>query len=188
MADIEETQRRIASALSRIDAGVEALQVRAATQVDPAAHAALHAALEEEKRLSAQAEARRAEQAAQHEAALRDLRAALEETEARAMAAEAAASSGAEGGAETVPQDMRAMEAELDRLKATVAQLRETVAALREAQEAGVADPQILNRSLVAELDALRAERAAEVAETTAILAALEPLLGDQPADRKEGA
>ncbi len=66
---------------------------------------------------------------------------------------------------------------ELQRMRRTNTALREQVAALRAAQTAGVTEPQLINKSLMVELDALRALRLTEVAEMDEILAALEPHL-----------
>lgn len=66
---------------------------------------------------------------------------------------------------------------ELQRMRRTASALRDQIAALRAAQETGVTEPQLINKALVAELDALRAIRLTEVAEMDEILAALEPHL-----------
>jgi hypothetical protein len=55
--------------------------------------------------------------------------------------------------------------------------LLQQVEALREAQMNGVTEPQLVNKALVVELDALRALRLTEMAEMDEILAALEPHL-----------
>lgn len=66
---------------------------------------------------------------------------------------------------------------ELQRMRRTNASLRDQIAALQTAQAAGVAEPQLINKSMLVELDALRALRLTEVAEMDEILAALEPHL-----------
>lgn len=66
---------------------------------------------------------------------------------------------------------------EMLRLKKANAKLIEVNAALREAQAAGPADSPVLNRSLAAELDALHAERRAEMAEMEEILSEIRPLV-----------
>lgn len=66
---------------------------------------------------------------------------------------------------------------ELQRMRRTASALRDQIAALRAAQEEGVTEPQLINKALVAELDALRAIRLTEVAEMDEILAGLEPHL-----------
>jgi small-conductance mechanosensitive channel len=62
------------------------------------------------------------------------------------------------------------------RMRKVVIQLRETVRGLREAQTAGLADAGAINAALAVEVEALRLERQAELAEMDAILAALKPL------------
>jgi hypothetical protein len=64
-------------------------------------------------------------------------------------------------------------------MKKTVIQLRESLAALREAQTKAVADPHLVNRAMLTELEALRATRLTEMAQMEAILAELHPLIGD---------
>lgn len=160
MADIEESQSRIAAALSRIDAGVDALQAQSAQAADTGELDALRAALEEEKLVSAQLEERIRKLKSTHEMALEAARAAA---------------------APAVP--VAEVDAELQKLKQVIRQLRENNQALREANETGVTEPHLINKSMLTELEALRAERAADVAETSAILKALEPMLADQ----KEG-
>ena len=72
-----------------------------------------------------------------------------------------------------------AADAEIRRLKQLGDELTETNRALTAAAAAGVAEPALINRSLMSELDALRAQRAAEIAEMDGILAELKPLIGE---------
>jgi uncharacterized protein YhaN len=84
--------------------------------------------------------------------------------------------------AEKVDRLNRALDAqglELQRMKKTVIQLRESLAALRETQTVAVADPRLVNRAMLTELEALRATRLTEMAQMEAILAELYPLIGD---------
>jgi DNA repair exonuclease SbcCD ATPase subunit len=71
---------------------------------------------------------------------------------------------------------------ELQRMRKNVIQLRETVRALREAQSEGLAEPHLLNRAMLAELETLRAARLSEIAEMDEILSELKPLL-EEPQD-----
>lgn len=66
---------------------------------------------------------------------------------------------------------------EMLRLKKANTKLIEANRQLREGVEAQVIEPSAINRSLVAELDALRAERAADLAEIEDVLAELKPLI-----------
>jgi len=160
MAELEETQRRISAALARIDAGVDVLGTLSA-QADPEKMASLEAALNDERARSAELETR-----------LKDLTAQYEE----AMAAQQSAAQANPHASPAVAE----MDAELQQLKQAIQQLRTDNQALRDAQASAVTSPDLINQSMASELDALRAERAAEVAEASAILAALEPLLNNQ--------
>ena len=62
-------------------------------------------------------------------------------------------------------------------MRKTAVTLREQLRQLREAQAAGVAEPHLINKSMLAELDALRATRLTELAELDEIAAALDPHL-----------
>ncbi len=66
---------------------------------------------------------------------------------------------------------------EMLRLKKANTRLIEANRKLREGVEAQVIEPSAINRSLVAELEALRAERAAEAAEMEDVLGELKPLI-----------
>lgn len=66
---------------------------------------------------------------------------------------------------------------EMLRLKKANTKLIEANRQLREGHEAMVIEPSAVNRALLAELEALRAERAADVAEMEDVLGELKPLL-----------
>lgn len=66
---------------------------------------------------------------------------------------------------------------EVLRLKKANARLVEANAGLRQAQAEAFPDATIVNRSISAELEALQAERRAEMAEMEEILAELKPLI-----------
>jgi chromosome segregation ATPase len=72
---------------------------------------------------------------------------------------------------------------EMLRLKKANSKLIEANRQLREGHEAQVIEPSAINRSLVAELEALRAERAAELAEMEDVLGELKPLVGAKGQD-----
>lgn len=69
------------------------------------------------------------------------------------------------------------MDRELQRLRQVNAELREINDQLRRAVEAGISEPHLVNKAMMAELDALRATRAADAAEMDAILGELRPIL-----------
>lgn len=77
------------------------------------------------------------------------------------------------------------LDKDLQRLRKANDQLREANSALREANEAGVGEPHLINKAMLAELESLRASRATDAAEAKAILSRLEPLLAK--ADLAEG-
>ena len=153
MSDIEELERRISAAFDRIGQAVDGF-------VPPTTGAGtgeLQDALLTEQTTNAQ---------------LAERLRVVKEREA-SQAAEAAG---------TVDRLTRALDAqglELQRMKKTVIQLRETLRALREAQTEALADPHLVNRAMLTELEALRATRLTEMAQMEEILAELHPLIGD---------
>ncbi|TNF23364.1 MAG: hypothetical protein EP318_00415 [Rhodobacteraceae bacterium] len=163
MADIEELQRRLTVAIERITKGVEGLQAAPPSPeggpVDVAALqqklAEAESALEDERIVGQQRDER-----------IKTLHAKLEDAQAT-MKARLDAQSEA-----TAQIDL-----ELQRLRRANEELRANNKALREAQEQGVSDPHLINTSMIAELEALNAARAAEIAEAAAIEAALKQLL-----------
>lgn len=167
MHEIAELERRITAAMDRIGLGLGALaEARAALPVPDAglAEAAdveatlLREALDEERMANAQLNER-----------LRVLR----DRDARAQA-EAAA----EGDRLTRLLDEQGLETQ--RLHKLTVKLREDLRQLREAAQDGVADSAMINRAMLAELEALRADRSAEAAEMRDILAAIHPLLREE--------
>ncbi|MBS1301639.1 hypothetical protein [Loktanella sp. SALINAS62] len=72
---------------------------------------------------------------------------------------------------------LETLDGAIQRLRAANADLREEAEALRNAATDGVVDAEAINRALVAELEALRADRAAESAEIAALLGTLKPVL-----------
>lgn len=170
MSEIFELQSRLAAALERIAGGVEALPVAteapaADVEADAEEVAALKQALDDEKLVTAQLEER-----------LRAIKAKQREAEEAGAALAGTA------------QKMAELDAELQRLRKANTQLREINQQLREANEQGVGEPHLINKSMLTELEALRAARAADVAEAETIRAALEPLLAGEPAPEGEDA
>jgi len=72
---------------------------------------------------------------------------------------------------------------EMLRLKKANTKLIEANRQLREGVEAKVIEPSAVNRALLAELEALRAERAADIAEMEDVLGELKPLLANGSPD-----
>ncbi len=150
MSEIDELQRRITAAMDRVASGVEALSGGNAGDTE-----ALKQALDEEKTVNAQL-TERVRVLGERQAK------ALEAMETRATASEAR---------------MTQLDTDLQRLRRANAQLSEACAALRDANAEGVGDAHLINKAMMAELEALRAARTAEVAQADTLLAALTPLL-----------
>jgi len=68
---------------------------------------------------------------------------------------------------------------DMQRMRKTVIQLRETLRGLREAQVAALPDAGLVHGALIAELEALRTERHADLIEMEAIIAELKPLTAE---------
>lgn len=150
MSNIEDLQARITAALDRAAQGVDALSAGSGGDT-----AALQAQLDEEKTVNAQLEERLRSVNEKHRAEVETMRADMQDTRAK----------------------VDALDLELQRLRQANSELRESNAALRDANAAGVGDAHLINKSMMAELEALRAARAADVAEASAILSALTPVL-----------
>lgn len=167
MNDIAELERRIEFAMERIAKGIENLD-KAAGGAAPAGDAPQAADTDEIETLCAQlAEERLAN--AQLEERVRALR---QKQEAQATRSEAELV--------TLRESMEHLDAELARLRKANAQLQDSNAALRAANQAGVAEPHLINKSMMAELESMRAARQVDLAEVQAIKGALVPLLQDK--------
>lgn len=158
MEDFAELERRFSKAFERIHAGLGVLSERAGRQADAASAArisALGAELEAERGVSAGLQERLRQQEDAHAGAVADLQSKLTEAQ----------------------RHLTALDTELQRLRQASDELLETSEALRAAQEEGVTEPHLINRALLAELDALRAVRSGELAEIEAVLSELRPLV-----------
>ncbi|EEX15435.1 conserved hypothetical protein [Citreicella sp. SE45] len=201
MSQIEELQSRMSRALDRIAKGVEALSAAPpsapvpepqpeaapgpATAVDTgwaeaaeeaAAEAAaeiarLRDALDEEKMANSQLEER-----------VKTLRSRLEEAQA-APAAPMVSDAALMERVEAQRESMAALDAEMQRLKTANDMLRKTCEEMRGALQDNVGEPHLVNKAMLAELEALRAARAAEEAEIRAVLGAMAPLLSEAAGD-----
>ncbi|CAM9972660.1 MAG: hypothetical protein CMF72_23805 [Mameliella sp.] len=185
-AEQELAQTREAFAAAReqaeadLDAAVAAVRVDAAAEMERALAEAqttsdtdegdtpevteLKEALDEEQMANAQLQER-----------LRVLKARMAEAEAPTGTEPAGSAS------------LAALDAELQKLRAANEELMAANAALREANAQGVGEPELINRGMEAELEALRAARSAEAAETGAVLDALTPLLAEAAEDGRQG-
>lgn len=176
MNEIAELERRIAYAIERISKGVEAMdQAKAVVaQPDPvaatpapvadpdgnAAVEALRAELEEERLANAQLEER-----------VRTLKRRQEVQAANLLTEQA-----------TAREKLAHLDSELTRLRKANDQLQASNEALRAAQQSGMSEPHLVNKSMMTELEAMRAARRVDRAEAEAIKVALVPLLRDPEA------
>lgn len=153
MSQIEELQRRITSALDRIGQGLDGLS--GGGDGGAGELAALRTELEEEKLANAQLQER--------------LKSIREKHEANAEASEKAQAKQATA--------MKKLDSDLQSVRKANQQLRDNNQLLREANEAGVAEPHLINKAMLAELEGLRAARATDRSEANAVLADLEQLI-----------
>jgi DNA repair exonuclease SbcCD ATPase subunit len=152
MSDIDELQRRITAAMDRVASGLDQL---GANSSDDSAR--LEQALEEEKSVNAELTER---------ARVLNQRQEVELAAATQMA-------------EAANARMAELDEKIQRVRKANDGLRELNDALRVANEAGVGEPHLINKSMMAELEALRAARAVDVSEVTAIIEALTPLINE---------
>ncbi|MHA6344805.1 hypothetical protein [Roseivivax sp. CAU 1761] len=163
MSEIDELQHRIASALDRIAVGAEALErVRPAADPEPPATdpeelAELRAALEDERLANRQLEER--------------VRALKERQEGQLAELRAQIGAGREG--------LLHLDAELQRMRQANETLEAATQELSRALAEGAGDKAMIDRAMLAELESIRAARAADEAEARAVLGALTPLLAD---------
>jgi hypothetical protein len=161
MQEISELEKRITAALERISKGVDRIALAprmAAAGAQPlagAAEAALRVQLDEERSLTAQ---------------LQDRLRTAKERESKGDLQERI---------DRLTQQLDVQGLELQRMRRTAAALGDQLSALRLAQTGAVTEPQMINKAMAAELDALRSLRLAEVAEMDEILAALEPHIAE---------
>jgi ribosomal protein L16 Arg81 hydroxylase len=164
MTQMDELEQRIKAALDRIARGVEALDLAPAevpapaeplAESDPGEIAALRDALEDERIANAQLEER-----------VRAIR-EKQEGDVAGMRAQIA------GQTETFAR----LDTELQRLRRANEMLISTNQEMRRALEGKVGEPHLINKAMLAELESLRASRAADAAENRAVLDTLEPLL-----------
>tara|TARA_R110002110_G_scaffold40880_28_gene130552 strand:- start:5152 stop:5787 length:636 start_codon:yes stop_codon:yes gene_type:complete len=199
--DIAEFERRITSALERIGAGLDAFAAPALaspahiaqTEVPapeagadaPGTDGAAPAARDTVARPSEQtiaANRRLQARVLTLQTELEDSRAANAKlSEALKTAQEHAAMPHSRGQAdekiEKMTRQLDVQGLELQRMRKSTVQLREHLRVLHEAAAAQMAEPQMINKAMMAELESLRATRHSETAEMDEILAELMPLI-----------
>lgn len=157
MSDITDLQSRITTALDRIGIGLDALVKAPDEGAESDEVIGLRAALADERTANAQLEARVL---------------AIKEKQ--------------DGTVTTLSNEvdrlrglLEAEEAAIARLTRVNSELRANNAALRDAIAEGVAEPHLVNKSMMAELDALRAAQGADRTELDAVLGELSRLVDD---------
>lgn len=166
MSQIEELQSRITAAMERIGTGLATLADQPADVGEP--DPGVVAALEEEKLANAQLEERLKSIRGKHDKEVEALKAELANSSvSQKLRSDLAAQSEA----------MARLDMDIQRLRQSNDQLRDVNASLRGANEQGVGEPNLINKAMLAELEGLRAARATDAAEASAILSKLEPLL-----------
>jgi len=167
MTEITDLQARITAALDRIGTGLEGLGPGGGAD-DSAEVARLTEALEEERTANAQLEERVRTIKEKQDGTVQVLADEVERLRALLAAEE-----------ETVA-----------RLSRVNGELRANNTALREAIANGVAEPHLVNKSMMVELEALRTAQEADRAELDAVLGELNALVADaaRGADEEEAA
>lgn len=166
MSELPELETRIMAALERIKAGVGAQTASEPTSdVNTSALEAqvseLTNKLDEEKTANSQLEERVKLLKERQDGKLAELESNVDAGRARSSR----------------------MDRELQRLRQVNAELRDINGQLREALSEGVSEPHLVNKAMLAELEALRATRAADAAEMDAILEELTPIIEREAAD-----
>lgn len=161
MSDISVLERRVRAALERIAASVDEMPFASEATAAPSVSTsvpvddALRRQLEEERTVSAQLEER--------------VRALKERQDSKL--------SGLEAQVQGQRDQMADYDREMQRLQQANAELRAVAAEMREALMDGVSEPELVNRAVIAELDAIKAAQAADRAEVEAIMSQLGPLM-----------
>ena len=166
MQDLVELERRITDALNRIGSGIETLATAAVPSDGADTIARLQADLAAERETSAQLR--------------RDLAAAQTGAPPAALTGDEAA---LQARIEQMTRQLDVQGLEMHRMRKTMVQLRENLRGLRRAQAANLADPEQINRAMMAELEAVRVTRLSEVAELDEIITELTPLIREEPLD-----
>ncbi|MGL4309065.1 MAG: hypothetical protein ACRCSU_01160 [Paracoccaceae bacterium] len=184
MTDIAALERRIVLALDRIGRGLDSIPA------DLSSTGSADAAPQPELPLRPRAQLREANRQAEREAAeSARLRESLEaERSANAQLTERVKAikerqenmvGQLERKVARLTQQLDAHGLEVQRQKRINANLAEINRALREAALNGHTEPHLLNKSMMAELEALRGARATEIAELDEIMQELKPYIGE---------
>ena len=165
MSDISELQARIAAALDRVGNAVEGLGPAGTVESSDSDEVTrLQGQLEEERTANAQLEER-----------VRSIKATQDGTVER-LTAEVA----------RLTEQLSTQEDMSARLARVNAELRSNNAALRQAITDGVAEPHLVNKSMMAELEALRSAQAADRAELSAVLGEIDAMLSEAEGENED--
>lgn len=172
--DIAQYEARLQAAFGRIAAGMAKWPEAGATaeavpeEVSEAAPEpqtgeleALRSELEDERTANAQLNQRVRQIKSRHEETVAELEAQLAAALERADAAEQAT----------------------DKVRRTSEEMRKIMGEIEAAAQDGAVDAHLINRAMMAELEAMRAERTADAAEIADIMSALAPLVEEEKAD-----
>ena len=159
MSEIEELSSRIMAAMDRVAQGIDKLDANDGAEAEE-----LRQALDEEKQANAQLSER--------------VRVLGERQEQTIAALEARASDAQER--------VSALDIEMQKLRRANERLGNICAALRDANAEGVGEPHLINKSMMIELESIRAMRSAEMAEADQIISTLTPLLNTAASDTEE--
>lgn len=154
MTDISELEGRITAALDRIGQGLDALGPKPDESHNKQI-VALNASLDDEQTANAQLRERVKAIKQKRDSEVSELRAEI----ARLFA------------------QVETGDAGIARMRKVSHELRMNNTALREAVAEGVTEPHLINKSMMAELEAVRAAHAADRAELDAILTELAPMV-----------
>ncbi|WP_297773576.1 hypothetical protein [uncultured Roseovarius sp.] len=164
MSQLDELQARITAALDRIAKGLERPPEEPQVEVS---QTGLAQQLEDERLANAQLQER-----------VKALHAKLDTQDAAMRAAR-----------EAQNEALRKLDSDLQSLRKANQQLRDNNQALREANAGGVAEPHLINKSMLAELEGLRAARNADRDEVDTVISALGQAIaeagGDAGADER---
>ena len=154
MSDITELEQRISAALERIEYALEQAPMASPVPVEVDL-GPLMEELESERLVNAQL--------AERVRVLREKQESVVATLEARMA--------------RMAEQLDGLGIEIQRMKASNIALRDNNRVLREALQSGVGDAHLVNKSMGAELEALRASRRAEMAELHDVMAELRPLV-----------
>ena len=177
MSDISALEQRLAAALRRISAAIEALPDNADRRTDVARSDANRASGENSEAMTTQAEFEKIQaelietckKLTAQDRQLVELTQALE----AARTAQSEPMPAPEERSDHLAEAVNALELELSQVSQSNAQLRASNKSLRDVNAQGVGDAGLINVGLQAEIDSLTAERAADAAQMQLLITAL---------------